>query len=132
MHNRNGTGTLLLLAATLLLANWPGEVLPQTMTERRTARFAALDRNQDGQLSGAELAQMPCAQANSGPCPMLVNLDSNHDGQISQNEFMKGLNGNGNPRCGNQGRGGGWQSGGGPGWGPGRGAGWQRGWGPGW
>ncbi|WP_193771016.1 EF-hand domain-containing protein [Candidatus Magnetaquicoccus inordinatus] len=117
--------TALLMVGSLLLLSWPSSTAAQTMLDRRAQHFAALDRNQDGQLNNEELANLSCARQANLPCPMLGNRDTNQDGQISKEEFMAftppgmgRMRANNQPRClGGQAPGRGWRGGwGGPGW----------------
>ncbi|MBF0399493.1 MAG: EF-hand domain-containing protein [Magnetococcales bacterium] len=82
-----GKKTGLVLCAALLL--WPVISNAQTVTERRTAHFTMMDRNQDGVLDRAELSQAPWGNRHPYHIErMMARLDGNQDGRIAKEEFM--------------------------------------------
>ncbi len=60
----------------------------EEFTKLRVSHFDAADRNQDGYLTEEELSGLPSHRAGLRHGRMLARLDTNHDGRISEEEFV--------------------------------------------
>ena len=78
--------------------NSDGQITQSEFAEHRAARFASVDTNGDGLLSRAELQAQGEARAQKRATRMLERLDSNDDGQLSQEEMAQARRGGGPER----------------------------------
>ena len=58
--------------------------------QRNVALFQGLDKDKNGQLSPAEFANLPMNVPPANPAPVLAQVDTNRDGQISMVEYRTG------------------------------------------